>query len=47
MKAFGVVAEFNPFHGGHKYVIEQGRILTGCDVCVCVMSGRSEAEPIW
>ena len=40
MKAFGVVAEFNPFHGGHKYVIEQGRILTGCDVCVCVMSGN-------
>ena len=40
MKAFGVVAEFNPFHGGHKYVIEQGHILTGCDVCVCVMSGN-------
>lgn len=40
MRAFGIVAEFNPFHQGHRYVIEQGRILTECDVCVCVMSGN-------
>lgn len=40
MRAFGITAEFNPFHEGHRYVIEQGRTLTGCDICVCVMSGN-------
>ena len=38
-KAFGIVAEFNPFHEGHKYLIEQTSALTKADVCVSAMSG--------
>lgn len=39
MDCFGVVAEFNPFHDGHKYLIDKAREMTGCDVCVAAMSG--------
>lgn len=34
-----IICEFNPFHNGHKYLIEQAKKLTGCDAVVCVMSG--------
>jgi len=36
---YGIVCEFNPFHNGHKYLIEQTREKTGTDAIVCVMSG--------
>ncbi len=39
MKFFGIVCEFNPFHRGHKYLIEQTRLNTSCDGIVCAMSG--------
>ncbi len=39
MKVVGIVAEFNPFHNGHKYIIEQAKTLSGADYCVVVMSG--------
>lgn len=39
MKSFGIIAEFNPFHLGHKYLIDRGREETGCETCVAVMSG--------
>ncbi len=39
MNFFGIISEFNPFHTGHKYLIEQTRAKTGCDGIVCVMSG--------
>ena len=32
----GIVAEFNPFHNGHKYLIEKAR--ENCDGIVAVMS---------
>ena len=40
MKVCGVIAEFNPFHQGHAYLLEQAREKTGADVIVVVMSGN-------
>ena len=31
MKAVGIIAEYNPFHNGHKYQIEQARRMTDTD----------------
>ncbi len=39
MKFFSIVSEFNPFHTGHKYLIEQTKAKTGTDAIVCIMSG--------
>ncbi len=39
MKTVGIIAEFNPFHNGHKYLIEEARKITGADYCIVVMSG--------
>lgn len=39
MKVTGIIAEYNPFHNGHKYHIEQARKLTGADFIIVVMSG--------
>ena len=38
MQFCGIICEFNPFHNGHKYLIEQAKKLTG-DTIVCLMSG--------
>ena len=40
MKICGIVAEYNPFHNGHKYQIEQTKKLTNCDCVIAVMSGN-------
>lgn len=40
MKTVGIIAEYNPFHNGHKYQIEQARKITGADYCIVVMSGN-------
>ena len=40
MKIAGIVAEYNPFHNGHKYHIEKTKELTGADHVVAVMSGN-------
>ncbi|MCL1789549.1 MAG: nucleotidyltransferase family protein [Oscillospiraceae bacterium] len=40
MKTAAIVAEYNPFHDGHKYHIEQTRKLTGATHVVVVMSGN-------
>ncbi|WP_040286950.1 nucleotidyltransferase [Sporosarcina koreensis] len=40
MKAVGIVAEYNPFHNGHRYHAEQARQLTGSDAVIAVMSGN-------
>ena len=40
MKACGIIAEYNPFHKGHHYQIEQIRKQTDADVIVVVMSGN-------
>ena len=39
MKTVGIIAEFNPFHNGHKYLIEESKKRTGADYCIVVMSG--------
>ncbi len=39
MSAAGIIAEYNPFHNGHCYHIEETRRLTGADEIVVVMSG--------
>lgn len=40
MKAVGLVTEYNPFHNGHIYHIQQAKKITGADVVVVVMSGN-------
>lgn len=40
MKITGIVTEYNPFHNGHQYHIEQTRKLTEPDVLIAVMSGH-------
>lgn len=40
MKICGIVAEYNPFHNGHKYQIEQTKKLTNCDTVIAIMSGN-------
>ena len=39
MKTTGIIAEYNPFHNGHKHHLEQARLMTGCDYVIVVMSG--------
>ena len=39
MKVNGIIAEYNPFHNGHKYQLETSRGLTGADYTVVIMSG--------
>jgi len=40
MKVTGIIAEYNPFHNGHKYHIEESRKKTNCDSIIAVMSGN-------
>ena len=41
MHSSGVICEFNPFHGGHAYLLSRTRELVGDEGCVvCLMSGR-------
>ena len=40
MKIVGLITEYNPFHNGHKYHIEQAKKLTGADAAIVVMSGN-------
>ncbi len=40
MKSLGIIAEFNPFHQGHRYLIEKAMKDTESDVCIAVMSGN-------
>lgn len=40
MKVTGIICEYNPFHYGHLYHIQEARKQTNCDVLVCIMSGN-------
>lgn len=40
MKACGVIAEYNPFHKGHAYQIEELRAKSDADLVIAVMSGN-------
>lgn len=39
MQFCGIICEFNPFHNGHKYLIEKAKHITNEPV-VCLMSGE-------
>lgn len=40
MKTAGIIVEYNPFHNGHKFHIEETRKATGADFIIAVMSGN-------
>ena len=39
MKTLGIITEYNPFHLGHKYMIEEAKKKSGADRVIVVMSG--------
>lgn len=39
LKTAGIVCEFNPFHYGHKYIIEYAKNNLNADAVICIMSG--------
>ncbi len=39
MKACGLIVEYNPFHNGHIYHLEQSRKISQADCLIAVMSG--------
>lgn len=39
-KVLGIIAEYNPFHNGHLYHLEQAKKLTGSSYTVAIMSGN-------
>ncbi|CDQ40222.1 MULTISPECIES: nucleotidyltransferase [Virgibacillus] len=39
MKACGVIVEYNPFHNGHVYHVEQAKKASQADCIIAVMSG--------
>ena len=41
MKTIGIIAEYNPFHQGHSYLIDQAKKATGAENIVVVMSGNT------
>jgi predicted nucleotidyltransferase len=40
MRAVGLITEYNPFHNGHHYHVQQARSRSGAEVVVAVMSGH-------
>ena len=40
MKVLGIVAEYNPFHNGHLYHLNESKKLVNADYSICVMSGN-------
>lgn len=40
MKTVGIIAEYNPFHNGHRYQIQQVKQMTGADFVIVLMSGN-------
>lgn len=39
MNVTGIIAEYNPFHNGHAFHIEETRKRTHADYCIAIMSG--------
>lgn len=40
MKVVGLITEYNPFHNGHQYHMEQAKKLSGASYTVVIMSGN-------
>lgn len=39
-KVLGIIAEYNPFHNGHRYHLEKSKEISNCDSVVCIMGGN-------
>ena len=39
-KVLGIIAEYNPFHNGHLYHLEESKKITGSKYVVAVISGN-------
>ncbi|MEH6944897.1 nucleotidyltransferase [Bacillus sp. JJ722] len=39
MKAVGLIVEYNPFHNGHRYHVNQSKLQNDAEVVIAVMSG--------
>ena len=39
-KVVGIIAEYNQFHNGHYYYLQQAKQNTDADFCVAVISGN-------
>ena len=35
-KVLGIIAEYNPFHNGHLYHLEESKKATGCNYSVAI-----------
>lgn len=40
MNVVGIIAEYNPFHNGHFYHMQEAKRATNAEYCVCVVSGN-------
>ena len=40
MQAVGLVVEYNPFHNGHAYHVQQAKLASQADIVIAVMSGN-------
>ena len=40
MKSIGIVAEYNPFHNGHQFQLNQSKKIAQSDVTIAIMSGN-------
>lgn len=39
-KVLGIIAEYNPFHNGHLYHLENSKKLTNCNYSIAIISGN-------
>lgn len=40
MRTVGLITEYNPFHNGHAWHMQEAKRLSGADFCIVVMSGN-------
>lgn len=40
MSTLAIIAEYNPFHNGHLYQVENAKAKTGADTVVAIMTGN-------
>ena len=40
MKTAAIICEYNPFHNGHLYHIEETKRILGADYIIALMSGN-------
>lgn len=40
MNVLGLIVEYNPFHNGHLYHLDEAKKITNADKCIAIMSGN-------